>query len=116
MDWLGVDFPVAIYSVVELDSSAPQATIDWLALLPAALLVAIIAVAIVAARRAERWSFWCAIAGRDVVAEARGGCVQSCSAFEDPTAITCARRCADAAFRRQWPPALPLLVSSRGSA
>jgi hypothetical protein len=33
--------------------------------------------------------------------------VLSCSRFEPPSAIACQRHCLNAAFRRQWPPALP---------
>jgi hypothetical protein len=40
----------------------------------------------------------------------------SCSAFEDPTAIACARRCLDRSFRVQWPPALPVLARPRNTA
>lgn len=34
--------------------------------------------------------------------------VESCTAFDPPSAVTCQRRCVDAAFRRQWPWALPI--------
>ena len=34
--------------------------------------------------------------------------VLSCNRFEPPSAIACQRRCLNAAFRRQWPPALPV--------
>ena len=61
--------------------------------------------------------FWCAIARErvDVEFEERGLpgfrkaiSVLSCSRFEPPSAIACKRRCLDGAFRRQWPPALPV--------
>jgi len=67
-------------------------------------------------RRVVRHSFWCATAGRDVVVRLGRGCVQSCSAFEDPTAIACARRCRDRSFRVQWPPELPVLARPRDTA
>jgi hypothetical protein len=35
--------------------------------------------------------------------------VLSCSAFEDPTAIACGRRCRERSFRVQWP-TLPVLA------
>jgi hypothetical protein len=65
----------------------------------------------------RRRSFWCSQAQRPVEVEfeehgvpgirctAR---VLTCSAFESPEAIACARRCRWAAFRRQWEPALPV--------
>jgi hypothetical protein len=70
----------------------------------------------------RRRSFWCSQAQRPVEVEfeehgvpavrytAR---VLTCSAYESPEAIVCARRCRDAAFRRQWEPALP--VFGRGT-
>ena len=64
----------------------------------------------------RRRHFWCATGGErvDVEFEERGMpgfrtiAVLSCSRFEPPSAIACQRRCLDAAFRRQWPPALPV--------
>jgi|ERR1051325_1766678 hypothetical protein len=59
----------------------------------------------------RRRAFQCALAGREVeveFAEHRiGGVVThttvlQCSAFESPTAITCARRCENRSVRRQW--------------
>jgi len=67
-------------------------------------------------RRVVHHSFWCATAGRDVDVRLGSGWVQSCSAFEDPTAIACARRCRDRGFRVKWPPALPTLARPRGTA
>jgi hypothetical protein len=61
-------------------------------------------------RRAVRHSLWCASVGRDVEVRLRRARVLSCSAFEDRTAVTCARRCRDRSFRVQWPPALPVLT------
>ena len=68
-----------------------------------------------AARR--RRAFRCRLAERDVEVEfterrvfgfrTRVG-VTRCSAFESPTAIACARRCVDSAFRRQWEFAIPV--------
>ena len=64
----------------------------------------------------RRRHFWCATGreGVDVEFEEQGLpgfrtiAVLSCSRFEPPSAIACQRRCLDAAFRRQWPPALPV--------
>ena len=65
----------------------------------------------------RRRNFWCATGGErvDVEFEERGLpgfsttiAVLSCSRFEPPSAIACQRQCLDAAFRRQWPPALPV--------
>ncbi|HEV8310281.1 MAG TPA: universal stress protein [Methylomirabilota bacterium] len=67
--------------------------------------------------RVVRRRFWCASRRRDVEVEfverglpgfAVAVAVRSCSAFDPPTAIDCRRQCADAAFRRQWEPPLPL--------
>jgi len=86
-----------------------------LGLLAVLLLLLPLAVPRLFARR--RRHFWCATARErvDVEFEARGLpgfrsaiAVLSCSKFEPPSAIACQRRCLDAAFRRQWPPALPV--------
>jgi hypothetical protein len=37
--------------------------------------------------------------------------VISCTAFDQPSAIECRRPCLNAAFRRQWEPALPVRTS-----
>ncbi|MBI4635771.1 MAG: hypothetical protein HY727_05425 [Candidatus Rokubacteria bacterium] len=69
-------------------------------------------------RRGRRRHFWCALAQREVEVELeRAGlagfwdtvAVRSCTAFDPPSAVACARRCLDASFRRQWEPALPVL-------
>jgi hypothetical protein len=61
-------------------------------------------------------SFWCPLVGRDVEVRLGRGGVHSCSAFEEPTAIACARRCLDPSFRTQWTSALPVLARPRGPA
>ena len=106
MDWMGFDMPVN-YEIDFGPVASPWPN-EWLALLPIALLLATVALVLVARR--PRRSFSCPVAGRDVVVEFRRGRVRSCTAFETPKAIACARRCIDAGFRRQWPPALPVLV------
>ena len=108
MDWLGFEVPRYYPIDADLGDIADGSRLQ--ALLPVALLI-VVTIAIAVAVRAHahrRRTFWCAIADRDVVTEFRRGCVCSCSAFEAPTAIACDRRCTDAAFRHQWPPALPL--------
>ncbi len=69
--------------------------------------------------RRVRESFWCPLRRREVsadfaVSEWDGArlAVEACTAFEPPTAIDCARRCLDAAYRRQWEPALPVSGST----
>lgn len=112
MDW-GFDIPT-YYSTLDV-SVAPESSAvptAWLALLPAVLVVAIVVTVLLRAHR--RRSFWCALADRDVVVEFRWGHVRSCSAFENPKAIECGRRCTDAAFRGQWPPALPVIMEPGG--
>jgi hypothetical protein len=95
---------------------------DWFSAwepLPAWVILAVIVLAAVAMwyrLRVVRHSFWCAAAGRDVEMRVGRGCVQSCSAFEAPTAIACARRCLDRSFRVQWPPAIPVLARPQGTA
>jgi hypothetical protein len=70
--------------------------------------VALIVAALWHRQRVSRQSFWCATVGRDIEVLFRFGRVLSCSAFEDPTAIVCARRCLVRSFRVQWTPALPV--------
>lgn len=68
----------------------------------------------------RRRRFWCAQSRRDVEVEfeehglpgfRRAVAVRSCSVFDPPTAVRCKRRCLDAAYRRQWEPTLPVLMS-----
>jgi hypothetical protein len=65
--------------------------------------------------RVVRHSFWCPVVGRDVEVHLGRGCVRGCSAFEDRTAIACARRCLNPSFRAQWPWALPVSAAPRGT-
>ena len=64
-----------------------------------------------------RRHFWCAFSRQEVEVEfeVRGlpgfrypVAVVSCPAWDPPTAIGCRRPCRHAAFRRQWPWALPV--------
>ena len=110
-DWEYVLYPAASYLDVEnLDQPAAGGPpIGW-------LLLAVIVVAGLMAwyrMRLARHSFWCLTARREVEVRIRRGCMISCSAFEDPTVIACARRCVDRSFRMQWPPALPVSAQPR---
>jgi hypothetical protein len=53
--------------------------------------------------------FRCRDADREVQVLFAGGEVRACSAFEPVHAVTCDKRCRNAAYRRQWEPALPAL-------
>ncbi len=70
----------------------------------------------------RRNRFWCALMEQQVEVEfetlrtlgfSRRVGVRSCTAFESPEAVACRRRCLDAQFRRQWPPALPVADRAR---
>ena len=86
----------------------------WLiAAIPMALVVVLIVAVAATELRTVRRRFWCALHQRDVeVRFASRGllpaplAVLSCSAFEPGHAVACRRRCMDARYRRQWPPAL----------
>ena len=114
MDWVYEWAPVwypAWY--IEIEPVAPPADSG---ILPAWIILAVLGLfALVATaawyrQRVARHSFWCATARRDVEARFRRGYILSCSAFEDPTAIACARRCLDRTVRAQWAVALPVLA------
>ena len=94
-----------------------QGVIAGLALGLLAVLLLLLPLAIPRLFVRRRRHFWCATARErvDVEFEDRGLpgfrkpiTVLSCSRFELPSDIACQRRCLDAAFRRQWPPALPV--------
>jgi len=114
MDWFSVWEPLP-YPVPYIDIEGVDPPADG-GLLPAWLVVAVILLAAAVMWRVVLHSFWCATVGRDVEVRLGRGCVQSCSAFEDPTAIACARRCLDRRFRVQWPPVDPVLARPRGTA
>lgn len=115
MDWFGawepVPFPYIEVEPTEHAAEAGPLTV-WL------ILAVIILAALVVwyRRRAFRHSFWCATVDRDVEVRLRSGCVLSCSAFEHPAAVACARRCTDRSFRVQWPSSVPVLTRARGPA
>ncbi len=117
MDWFSVweplPYPVPYLEIERVDPPADGGSLTaWLVL----ALITLAAAMMWNRQRVVRHSFWCATVGRDVEMRLRRGCVQSCSAFEDPTAIACARRCPDRSFRVQWPPAVPVLARPRGTA
>jgi hypothetical protein len=102
MDWFNAWERVP-YRELELVDS-PAASGQFTALLVVGLIV-LAAMVMWHRQRVVRHAFWCATAGRDVEMRRRCGRVQSCSVFDDPTAIACARQCIDPGFRVQWPPA-----------
>lgn len=109
MDWLGAFEPVKYVEIEPVTGAATGAVaIARLAWLGFAVLL-MMAFLAWSRQRIVRRSFRCADAGREVEVCFRGASVLSCSAFEDPTAVACGRRCRSAAFRSQWPPALPVL-------
>jgi len=118
MDWFGAwepsPYPVT-YELVDPPADGGMLT-AWVVLAVIVLATAMATVVMWSRLRIVRHSFWCATAGRDVEVRLRRGCVQSCSAFEEPTTIACARRCHDRSFRVQWPPAIPVLARPRGTA
>jgi hypothetical protein len=112
MDWFTVWEPVGYVEIERVDSPMDSG------MLTAWLILAVIALAGFIAwyrQRVVRRSFWCATAGRDVEVRFRRVGVLSCSAFETPTAVACARRCLDRGFRAQWPRALPVIVRPPGA-
>lgn len=117
MDWFSVweplPYPVPYMEIEPVDPSPAGGLLTaWLVL----AVIALVAAVMWYRQRVVRHSFWCATLARDVEVHLWGGCVKSCSAFEDPTAIACGRRCVDRSFRMQWPRAVPVLTRPRGTA
>jgi len=113
MDWFSEWQPAANLEIERVDPTAYLGQLTaWVIL----IVVAVVVAALWYRQRSWRRSFWCASVGSDVEVRFRLGCAVSCSAFEDPTAIACARRCLDRSFRVQWPPALPVLARPRNTA
>jgi hypothetical protein len=113
MDWFSEWQPATNLEIERVDPTAYLGQLTaWVILIAVAVVVA----ALWYRQHSWRRSFWCASVGRDVEVRFRLGCAVSCSAFEDPTAIACARRCLDRSFRVQWPPALPVLARPRNTA
>lgn len=112
MDWFSVWEPESYFDVERVEPPADAGRfVAWLVVAA----VVLVAMVIWYRQRVVRHSFWCAAVGRQVEVRRRLGCVLSCSAFENPTAIACARRCLDRSFRVQWPPALPVVTLPRGA-
>jgi hypothetical protein len=107
MDWFSEWQPVPN---LEIDLVNPTPYLGQLTAWAILIVLALVVTAVWYRQRRWRRSFWCATVGRDVEVRFRFGCAVSCSAFEDPTAIACARRCLDRSFRVQWPPALPVFT------
>jgi hypothetical protein len=113
MDWFNAWEPVPYIEVEPVDLPADGGRLlIWLIVATIALAAALVWYE----RRVARHSIWCATAGRDVEMGFRRGRALSCSAFEDPAAIACGRRCLDRSFRVQWPSALPVLAQRGGPA
>ena len=111
MDWFSAWEPVSYMDVERVEPPADtEQLIAWLVI----AVVVLTAMAIWYRQRVVYHAFWCAAFGREVEVRHRLGCVLSCSAFENPTAIACSRRCLDRTFRVQWPPALPVVTVPRG--
>jgi hypothetical protein len=112
MDWFSAWEPVPYLEIERVEPPVDAGRFAaWL------VVTAIVLAAIVMwyRQRVVRHAFWCATVGREVEVRRRLGCVLSCSAFENPAAIACGRRCLDRTFRVQWPPALPVVTSPRGA-
>jgi hypothetical protein len=116
MDWFSAWDP-GPYIEIEPVDAAVDAAVDsgrltaWLIVTTVVLVVA----ALWHRQRVSRHSFCCPTVGRDIEVLFRFGRVLSCSAFEDPTAIACARRCLVRSFRVQWSPALPVATRPQAS-
>jgi hypothetical protein len=107
MDWFSAWDPGPYIESEPVDAAVdPGRLTAWLIVTVVTLILA----ALWYRQRVSRHSFCCATVGRDVEVLFRFGRVLSCSAFEDPTAIGCARRCLVRSFRVQWPPALPVMT------
>jgi hypothetical protein len=72
----------------------------------------------------RRRHFWCARKEQEVEVEfatrsplpwSRIVGVTRCTAFDRPDDVACGRHCVEARFRRQWPPALPVVDRRRSA-
>ena len=112
MDWFNMWDPLPYIDIERVEPPVDAGRfVAWLVV----AMIVLTAMVVWYRQRVVRHSFWCAVAGRDVEVRQRFGCVLSCSAFENATAIACGRRCLDRSFRVQWPPALPVVTVPRGS-
>ena len=114
MEWLNAWDSLAYPVGIDIDGVDPSLDSG----LPTTWLVVAVILSVAAVvwyrQRVVRHSFWCATAGRDVELVLERGRVLSCTAFEDSTAVACARHCRDRSFRMQWPAAVPELSQLRG--
>jgi hypothetical protein len=110
MDWFSGWEPMPY---LELDAVDPPSSAGALTAWFIVTVIVLTAAVAWSRQRVVRHSFWCATSGRDVEVRFRRGCIVTCSAFEDPTAIACTRGCRDRSFRTQWPPIFPLLKRGR---
>ena len=107
MDWLSEWDPGSSMGIEQTDPGVDSGRLTaWLILALAAVIIG----ALWHRQRISRHSFWCATGRREVEVRVRLGRVLTCSAFENPSAVACDRRCADRSFRTQWPAALPVLT------
>ena len=107
MDWLSEWEPLPYMGIEQVEPGVESGRLTaWLIFALAAVVIA----ALWDHQRIFRHSFWCATSRRDVEVRVRLGQVLSCSAFENPSAIACDRRCLDRGFRTQWPAALPVMT------
>lgn len=108
-NWFNAWEPGGYIDIERVDPAA-----DGGMLIGSLVLAAFVVAGVVVSHRTRvvRRSFSCVTAGRDVEVRFRRSHVLSCSAFEEPAAIACARRCTDRAFRAQWSPALPVFARS----
>lgn len=112
MDWFSAWDPGPYIEIEPVDPGVDTGRLTaWLILTVVALIVAVLWYR----QRVWRHALWCATVGRDVEVLFRLGQVLSCSAFEDPTAVVCARRRLVRSFRVQWPPALPVATRPQAS-
>src|SRR5262245_41737058 len=102
MAWEGWNDPVR-----EAWAQGVQALADAVGTTMLIALLILVPLVVVFSRMIHRRRFWCSAVSRDVDVEfeecgfprlAWGSVVRSCSAFDPPTAVSCARHCVDARF------------------
>ena len=112
MDWFNMWDPVSYIDIERVEPPVDAGRfVAWLVV----AMIVLTAMVMWYRQRIVCDSFWCAAVGREVEVRRRLGCVLSCSAFENPTAVACSRRCLDRSFRVQWPPALQVVTSPRSA-
>jgi len=107
MDWLSEWDPLPYMGIEPTDPGFDSGRLTaWLILALAAVIIGVLW----HRQRISRHSFWCPTSRREVEVRVRLARVLTCSAFENPSAVACGRRCVDRGFRTQWPAALPVLT------